>query len=30
MRQLMLLEEFFDPAGDFFPVRFERKMARIQ
>jgi hypothetical protein len=27
---LVLLEEFFDSAGDFFPMRFERKMARIQ
>ena len=30
MRQLMLPQEFFDSAGDFFPMRFERKMARIQ
>ena len=30
MRQLMLHQEFFDSAGDFFPMRFERKMARIQ
>jgi hypothetical protein len=30
VHQVVLPEESFDSAGDFFPVRFERKVARVQ
>src|SRR5712692_6140701 len=30
VRQFLLLQELFDPAGDLFPVRPERKMTRVE